>query len=150
MTEPELALPDGYRELLEDLKRSVAAARWRTQRLVNTELLALWRRHRQPVDPELTAASGDPPGWDTEPGADRGVIESLLDIHLAQHLGGRVPGRRRAIPNLFCTAVRIASFSPTGRPGTAVRLSHARVPPDRRSLGQRSLLTAAALCRGPS
>jgi hypothetical protein len=25
---PELALPDGYRELLEDLKRSVAAARW--------------------------------------------------------------------------------------------------------------------------
>jgi len=30
MTEPELALPDGYRELLEDLKRTVAAARSRT------------------------------------------------------------------------------------------------------------------------
>jgi hypothetical protein len=42
VNEPELALPDGYRELLEDLKRSVAAARWRTQRIVNTELLALY------------------------------------------------------------------------------------------------------------
>ena len=42
MTEPELALPDGYRELQEDLKRSVAAARWRTQRTVNSELLGLY------------------------------------------------------------------------------------------------------------
>jgi hypothetical protein len=40
--EPELALPDGYRELLEDLKRTVAAARWRTQRTVNTQLLTLY------------------------------------------------------------------------------------------------------------
>jgi len=30
VTEPELALPDGYRELLEDLKCTVAATRWRT------------------------------------------------------------------------------------------------------------------------
>ena len=44
MTEPELALPDGYRELLEDLKRTVAAARWRTQRAVSTELLTLYWR----------------------------------------------------------------------------------------------------------
>jgi len=42
MTEPELALPDGYRELLEDLKRTVAATRWRTQRTVNTDLLTLY------------------------------------------------------------------------------------------------------------
>ena len=42
MTEPELALPDGYRELQEDLKRSGAAARWRTQRTVNSELLGLY------------------------------------------------------------------------------------------------------------
>ena len=42
VTEPELALPDGYRELLEDLKHTVAAARWRTQRIVNTELLVLY------------------------------------------------------------------------------------------------------------
>jgi len=42
VTEPELALPDGYRKLLEDLKRTVAAARWRTQRTVNTELLTLY------------------------------------------------------------------------------------------------------------
>ncbi len=44
MTEPELALPDDYRKLLEDLKRTVAAARWRTQRTVNTELLTLYWR----------------------------------------------------------------------------------------------------------
>jgi len=44
MTEPELALPDGYRKLLEDLKRTVAAARWRTQRTVNTEPLTLYWR----------------------------------------------------------------------------------------------------------
>ncbi len=44
MTEPELALPDGYRKLLEDLKRTVAAARWRTQRTVNTDLLTLYWR----------------------------------------------------------------------------------------------------------
>lgn len=42
MTEPELALPEGYRELLEDLQRTVAAARWHTQRTVNTELLTLY------------------------------------------------------------------------------------------------------------
>ena len=36
MGEPELALPVGYRELLEDLKRTVGAARWHTQRAVNT------------------------------------------------------------------------------------------------------------------
>ena len=28
MTEPALALPDGYQQLIEDLKRTVAAARW--------------------------------------------------------------------------------------------------------------------------
>jgi len=44
MTEPELAPPNGYRELLEDLKRTVAATRWRTQRTVNTELLTLYWR----------------------------------------------------------------------------------------------------------
>ncbi len=44
MTEPELALPDGYRELLEDLTRTVTAARWRTQRTVNTDLLTLYWR----------------------------------------------------------------------------------------------------------
>ncbi len=32
MTASDLALLDGYRELLEDLKRTVAAARWRSQR----------------------------------------------------------------------------------------------------------------------
>ena len=44
MTEPEIVLPPGYPELLEELKSTVAAARWRAQRVVNTELLALhWR-----------------------------------------------------------------------------------------------------------
>jgi len=44
VTEPEIVLPPGYPELLEELKSTVAAARWRAQRVVNTELLALhWR-----------------------------------------------------------------------------------------------------------
>jgi len=38
----EAGLPAGYPELLEDLKRTVAAARWRPQRIVNTELLELY------------------------------------------------------------------------------------------------------------
>ncbi len=42
MTTSELALPDGYPELLEQLKRTVTAARWRAQRIVNTELLVLY------------------------------------------------------------------------------------------------------------
>lgn len=42
MSASELALLDGYHELLEDLKRSVADARWRTQRIVNTELVTLY------------------------------------------------------------------------------------------------------------
>jgi len=40
----EVALPAGYAELLEDLKATVAATRWRTQRAVNTELLRLYWR----------------------------------------------------------------------------------------------------------
>ncbi len=32
-------LPDDYADLLEQLKRTVAAARWQAQRVVNTELL---------------------------------------------------------------------------------------------------------------
>lgn len=44
MTEPDLALPDGYAALLKDLKRDVAATRWRAQRVVNTELVALYWR----------------------------------------------------------------------------------------------------------
>ena len=44
MTESEIVLPPGYAELLEDLKSAVAAARWRAQRVVNTELLGLYWR----------------------------------------------------------------------------------------------------------
>ncbi len=42
MSGPEVRLPVGYTELLEDLKTAVAGARWRAQRVVNTELLALY------------------------------------------------------------------------------------------------------------
>ena len=38
------ALPDGYPDLLEQLKRTVAASRWHAQRVVNTELLQLYWR----------------------------------------------------------------------------------------------------------
>jgi len=44
VTEPEVVLPPGYPELLDQLKSTVAAARWRAQRVVNTELLALYWR----------------------------------------------------------------------------------------------------------
>ncbi len=44
MTDRDLVLPDGYPELLEELKRTVATARWRAQRTVNTELLGLYWR----------------------------------------------------------------------------------------------------------
>jgi len=44
VTKPELRLPAGYADLLEELKRDVTAARWRAQRLVNTELVGLYRR----------------------------------------------------------------------------------------------------------
>lgn len=56
MTAPELALPPGHLELLEDLKTAVAAARWRAQRVVNTELIQLYWRlgnavlHRQQAE----------------------------------------------------------------------------------------------------
>ncbi|MGI8682718.1 MAG: PDDEXK nuclease domain-containing protein [Mycobacteriales bacterium] len=42
MSEVDRSLPDGYPELLQDLKRTVAAARWRAQRVVNTDLLLLY------------------------------------------------------------------------------------------------------------
>ena len=44
MTTAEPALPDGYVELLEQLKHTVATARWHAQRTVNTELLQLYWR----------------------------------------------------------------------------------------------------------
>ena len=42
MTGPEVVLPPGYPQLLAELKERVAAARWRAQRQVNTELLRLY------------------------------------------------------------------------------------------------------------
>ena len=51
MTRPEVVLPTDYPQLLEELKGTVAAARWRAQRVVNTELLALyWRLGRTILD----------------------------------------------------------------------------------------------------
>lgn len=44
MTEPTPALPVGYADLLEQLKRAIADARWQAQRVVNTELLRLYWR----------------------------------------------------------------------------------------------------------
>lgn len=56
MTRSEVVLSAGYSELLEDLKSTVVTARWRAQRLVNTELLTLYWRlghtilHRQQAE----------------------------------------------------------------------------------------------------
>jgi len=44
VTYPDLPIPAGYPDLLEDLKRTVAGARWRAQRAVNTDLLGLYWR----------------------------------------------------------------------------------------------------------
>lgn len=44
MSSTEPALPDGYADLLEQLKSTVATARWHAQRVVNTELLRLYWR----------------------------------------------------------------------------------------------------------
>lgn len=44
MSEVGAPPPDGYAEFLEELKATVAAARWRAQRVVNTEMLTLYWR----------------------------------------------------------------------------------------------------------
>lgn len=60
MSEPDRPLPAGYPELLEDLKRTVAAARWQAQRVVHTELLHLyWQIGRAILDRQHTE------GWGT-------------------------------------------------------------------------------------
>lgn len=66
MSRENLPLPDSYPELLEDLKRTVADARWRAQRVVNTELLRLYWRIGQTI---LTRQQAE--GWGTA------VIERL-------------------------------------------------------------------------
>src|SRR5690625_5302293 len=38
----DVALPEGYGELLAELKATVAATRWRAQRVVNTELVSMY------------------------------------------------------------------------------------------------------------
>lgn len=41
LTDPDLPIPASYPEFSEDLKHTLANARWRAQRVVDTELLAL-------------------------------------------------------------------------------------------------------------
>jgi len=77
VTASELALPDGYRELREDLERSVAAARWRTQRIVNTELVTLYW---QLGDSILRRQQAE--GWGTR------VIDRLATLNLHGTAGG--------------------------------------------------------------
>ncbi len=60
MTGRDVALPTGYPELLEELKSAVAAARWRAQRVVNSELIGLyWRIGYTILDRQETE------GWGT-------------------------------------------------------------------------------------
>jgi predicted nuclease of restriction endonuclease-like (RecB) superfamily len=60
VTGREVELPPGYPELLDELKRAVGEARWRAQRVVNTELLALyWRIGHTILDRQ------DAEGWGT-------------------------------------------------------------------------------------
>lgn len=59
MSRANLPLPDGYPELLDELKRTVADTRWRAQRVVNTELISMyWRIGRSILDRLETEAYG--------------------------------------------------------------------------------------------
>ncbi|MDN5789357.1 MAG: PDDEXK nuclease domain-containing protein [Micrococcales bacterium] len=86
MSRANLPLPDGYPELLDELKRTVADARWRAQRVVNTELISMYWRIGRTI-----LARQDVEGWG---GA---VVERLSDDLRLAFPGATGLGRR----NLF-------------------------------------------------
>ncbi|WP_245861928.1 PDDEXK nuclease domain-containing protein [Georgenia soli] len=60
MTGDLVALPDDYPQLLEQLKQTIAESRWRAQRVVNTELVAMyWQIGRSILDQQQAE------GWGT-------------------------------------------------------------------------------------
>ncbi len=73
MTDPAVAVPEGYPQLLEQLKTQVRQARVRASRVVNTELLTLyWDLGRAILDRQETE------GWGTK------VIDRLaVDLRAA-------------------------------------------------------------------
>jgi len=73
MTDPAVAVPEGYPQLLEQLKTQVRQARIRASRVVNTELLTLyWDLGRAILDRQETE------GWGTK------VIDRLaVDLRAA-------------------------------------------------------------------
>ncbi len=73
MIDPAVAVPEGYPQLLEQLKTQVRQARVRASRVVNTELLTLyWDPGRAILDRQATE------GWGTK------VIDRLaVDLRAA-------------------------------------------------------------------
>ena len=92
MTEPDLSLPPGYPELLEELKNTVAAARWRAQRVVNTELLRLYWRVGQVI---LSRQQAE--GWGTRV-IDRLATDLRAAFPLTQPTGPAVVAVRAGPP----------------------------------------------------
>ncbi|GAA3514355.1 PDDEXK nuclease domain-containing protein [Georgenia daeguensis] len=68
MSRENLPLPDSYPQLLEELKRTVADARWRAQRVVNTELISMYWQIGRTI-----LARQDVEGW------GRAVVDRLSD-----------------------------------------------------------------------
>ena len=69
MTDPAVAVPEGYPQLLEQLKTQVRQARVRASRVVNTELLTLYweqRRTNRSRDRGCTQV-GTPTRWSSGP-----------------------------------------------------------------------------------
>jgi len=82
----DLALPDDYPQLLEQIKQTIAESRWRAQRVVNTELIAMyWRIGRTILERQ------DIEGW------GRAVVDRLSDDLRASFPGTTGLSRR----NLF-------------------------------------------------
>ena len=86
MTTHHSPVPDGYPELLDALKRTVAESRWRAQRVVNTELISMYWRIGRTI-----LVRQDVEGW------GRAVVDRLSDDLRQAFPGTTGLGRR----NLF-------------------------------------------------
>ncbi len=135
--EPDLPLPAGYADLLGELKAGVAAARWRAQRFLNTETLALhWRLGHAILSRQHAQ------GWGTR----------IID-RLAADLRAAFPGMRGlSLNNLFY----LRSFAGAWPQDAIVQHAAGRLPPGHLTVlldkapypAQRDWYAAAAVDQG--
>ena len=133
MTGAATGLPDGYPELLAELKRTVAAARWQAQRVVNTELLRLyWQLGAAVLERQRSE------GWGTR------VIDRLatdLRAGLPRHAGPVV--QQPVLHAVVRRGLAAQRDRPTGCWTTALGPRHGAARPARRP-------SRAGLVRGQS